>query len=174
MQKQLKNLKYKHKNLLKPQDLRKLKSLFRNKPQVFNTVFTNLFKRERQQRKLKIIIKLTPNNIFCTLVNFPLNKNLLTKSAGSYKMNISKKKLKFSNKIILQNFLKSVNPFSKNNFIIIQISGPLKLRKAIIKQLATKFMYRKIVIKVKELKSFNGCRPKKKKRKKKKGLRILK
>jgi len=93
MQKQLKNLKYKHKNLLKPQDLRKLKSLFRNKPQVFNTVFTNLFKRERQQRKLKIIIKLTPNNIFCTLVNFPLNKNLLTKSAGSYKMNISKKKI---------------------------------------------------------------------------------
>ena len=87
---------------------------------------------------------------------------------------MSKKKLKFSNKLILNLFFKEIKIHLKNVLLFVQLSGPLKLRKAIIKQLSTRLRHKEIIIKTKELKCFNGCRAKKKKRKKQRSLKVYK
>jgi len=177
MQKQLKNLRHKHKKqklLLKPKVLNKFKTIFKTKQVTFNTNFINIISGIQSKRKLRVTIKLTPNNVFCTLKNIKTSKTLLTRSSGSYKISVSKKKLKFSNKLILQLFIRELKPFIKDNLIILQLSGPLKLRKSIIKQFAISLKSKELIIKTKELKCFNGCRPKKKKRKKQKGLKVYK
>lgn len=177
MQKQLKNLRYKHKkqkSILKTKVINKFKTIFKTKQVTFNPNFVNIVNGLQSKRKLKVTIKLTPNNVFCTLKNLKTSKTVLTRSSGSYKISVSKKKLKFSNKLILQLFIRELKPFINDNLIILQLSGPLKLRKSIIKQFAINLKNKELIIKTKELKCFNGCRPKKKKRKKQKGLKVYK
>ena len=113
----------------------------------------------------QINLKLTQNNIFCTLRDIRLNKNILFKSAGSYKLNISKKNLKFFQKIIIQNFLDEVLRKVKLDTLLIIITAPTRIKKRIIKNLKTLAKNIIMVIKVNHLKIFNGCRPKKKKEK---------
>lgn len=177
MQKQLKSLKYKYKKqkpIVKPKVLNKFKTIFKTKQVTFNPNFVNTVNSIKSKNKLKVTVKLTPNNVFCTLKNLKTAKMLLARSAGNYKISVSKKKLKFSNKLILQLFIRELKPFIKDNLIILQLAGPLKLRKSIIKQFAISLKSKELIIKTKELKCFNGCRPKKKKRKKQKGLKVYK
>lgn len=178
MQKQLKSLKYKSKKkkVLKLKALKKYNLIFRIKSTIFKPKFLSIVKSLKETKKIKmqINIKLTPNNVFCTLRNLSNSKTLLARSSGSYKLNVSKKKLKFSNKLILNLFLKEVKMHIKNVLLIVQLSGPLKLRKVIIKQLSTQLRAKELVIKTKELKCFNGCRVKKKKRKKQRSLKVYK
>ena len=120
-----------------------------------------------------INIKITPNNVFCTLIKN--KRTIVIVSAGKYKINISKKNLKFTYKIVLQKFLQRIQKyFNNNNFIKIIIAGPKLLRKAICKQMLFNFKKKNIILAIKTLKCFNGCRPKKKKRKKQKGIRVFK
>ena len=177
MQKHLKSLKYKSKKSgIKVKLLKKYKLIFRVKPNVFKPKFVSIVKtlKENKKTKIQLNIKLTPNNVFCTLRNLSTSKTILARSSGSYKLNVSKKKLKFSNKLILNLFFKEIKIHLKNVLLFVQLSGPLKLRKAIIKQLSTRLRHKEIIIKTKELKCFNGCRSKKKKRKKQRSLKVYK
>jgi hypothetical protein len=67
--------------------------------------------------------------------------------------------------------------------IIILLTVPIRLRKKVIELLFNLRLYKKtpkesylraILIKTKDKKCFNGCRSKKKRRKKRKGMRLLK
>ena len=123
--------------------------------------------------KYKIFIKIRQNNVFCTLINIQTNNILLVASAGKLKLNVSKKKLFFLQKKIVFKFLKKVRFIlrSYKSPIIVEFISPLKLRRRISKYL--KFLLRKkrtLFLSFRSLKILNGCRPKKKKRKK--GLRF--
>ena len=60
----------------------------------------------------------------------------------------------------------------KESCLIINLISPLKLRKSIFRHIVFNFNKTKLYFNFKPLKLFNGCRPKKKKRKKQKSLRI--
>ena len=143
----------------------------------FTSVFQQIVKATKKIN-FHITIRVTPNNVFCTLKDVIKNKILLIKSAGLVKLKVSKKTLKFANKLIVQNFIEQILPILQSKTeqkVILSIRGPIKIRKTIIKQftlLALKNIL--LVLQVLSLKCFNGCRPKKKKRKKQKSLLILK
>jgi ribosomal protein S11 len=61
---------------------------------------------------------------------------------------------------------------SKN--ILVNIIGPKKIKKSILEQVSNSLKHKNLIINVDSKKCFNGCRPAKKRRKKKKGLRIFK
>jgi len=128
---------------------------------------------------LKMYLRFRSNNIFCTLINLFENKTILNISSGKYKINTSKKKLKYNTKMILKLFLKDIYSYLKNkkNHIIIQIISPIKNRRQIIrvlKQKLKKINKKRLILYLKPLKCFNGCRPKKRRRKKRRQLRIFK
>jgi hypothetical protein len=70
--------------------------------------------------------------------------------------------------------LKEIEPKVMNNKILITIIAPKNLKKKIVNQIQKTLINKNIFIEVNEKKTFNGCRPKKQKRKKRKGLRIFK
>ena len=180
MLKQKKKLKftYKYKKkivLLKSKTLLRLKKTFKYKPYFINPIFQNIINSKLENKiGYKISIRITPNNVFCTLKDLLKNKVLIVSSAGKYKLNVSKKTLRFANKIIIQNFIEEIKVFTKNDLLLINICGPIKIRKNIIKQLGILLKNINLIICISDLKSFNGCRVPKKKRKKQKGLRIFK
>jgi len=124
----------------------------------------------------RINVKITSNNIFCTLSNLKTKKTLLIASAGKYKIKTSKRTLKFSFKIIFENFLKEIKNKILDNKLIFVITAPKRIRRRLIKQIKFffKFFKKHFIIHFKDKKCFNGCRPAKKKRKKRKGFRIFK
>jgi ribosomal protein S11 len=171
-EKKSKYIKYSKKNLSKK--LIRLRKLYSKSTYSFNIYFkkTLTFFKTKNRYK-KIYIRFTQNNIFCTLTNYK-HQTILTSSSGKYKIKTSKKKMKFSSKIILKSFLKEIRNKVFKNKILINIIAPKNLRKKIIGQLCQTLKNENIFIDVNDKKSFNGCRPKKQKRKKRKGLRILK
>jgi ribosomal protein S11 len=123
----------------------------------------------------KLNIRITPNNVFCTLKSLKTGKTLKVGSSGKYKVKTSKKNLRFTYKIVVGFFLKEIEKKLKKTKLLINLIGPIRVRKALVKQIV------KILPKMKELainidakKCFNGCRPQKKRRKKQRGLRIFK
>jgi len=170
--KKVDKFKFKKKNL-KAKTIKRLKKIFKykNSPSNFKLV---QFKKELKNSKLKLIIRVTPNNIFCTLINEVKKQIICNKSAGVFKIPVSKKKVKFAHKIILIKFLDTIKNKLGSNLIIIKIIGPIKIRKSIIKCLSLNLKNNNIIMNTKPLKCFNGCRPPKKRRKKQKGLRIFK
>ena len=102
------------------------------------------------------------------------NKTLYTTSSGKCNLNTSKKTLRYTTKIILQSFLNNIKTYLEQDFFILNLTSPKKLRIAVLRQLQTTFKKKELIINIKGKKYFNGCRPAKKKRKKQKGLRIFK
>ena len=175
MLKQKKNYKFKYKNISKKKkSIRRLKKIFKHKNYYFNPTFQTVVHSKKSTIKYQININVTPNNIFCTLKNLSSKKIVLIGSSGKYKLNVSKKTLKFKQKIIISHFIEEIKKYLKKNLSIVYITGPIKIRKNIIKQISIMLKNYRFLVKIKELKCFNGCRPKKKKRKKQKGLRIFK
>lgn len=131
----------------------------------------------------RITIKITSNNIFCSLSDLKSNKVILNASAGKYHFKITKKRLKHTYKEMLELFFRRVWQYLNAGGIIILLTIPIRLRKKVIELLFNLRLYKKtpkesylraILIKTKDKKCFNGCRSKKKRRKKRKGTRLLK
>ena len=142
----------------------------------FNFYFKRIisfFKTLSKSRYRKINIKLQQNNVFCTLTNIK-HKTLHTSSSGKCKIKTSKKTIKFTNASIIKSFLKDVKNQIRGYKILILIIAPKNLRQKIINQLCTALKNKNIFITIQNKKNFNGCRSKKQKRKKRKGLRIFK
>lgn len=142
-----------------------------------------------------VSITLKPNNIFCTVRRVEKNNSkiltakesnlknsiLLSKTAGNYKIKITRKGLKSKTLAVLLKFLKDLKSiqFKSSEFLVLSIICPIKLRKKIIQFLSKSllrsiFSKRKIILEVKSKKVFNGCTPSKQRRKKRKGFRVLK
>jgi ribosomal protein S11 len=172
-----KNLNFKKKKLIKKLRIKKkLKQLFNKKPFFFNRNSLFLQKNINKKYFFKLIITLKANNIFCSFFNTKTKKTLKIISSGIYKIKTSKKSLKFSTKNILKMFLGTIKKKYKlfNKKLLIKITAPIRIRKKIIKQLSNSFKTNSLIINIEEKKCFNGCRPSKKKRKKKKGFCIFK
>jgi ribosomal protein S11 len=128
----------------------------------------------------KIDIKIVQNNIFCTLSDLKQNKTLHTSSTGAYKIKVSKRKLKYFYKTFLYIFFEKIKKKYKiTNNTIFNVTAPIKIRKKICKLLKKKLKRKKkktpnIVINIVSKKCFNGCKAKKKLRKKRRLYRIYK
>ena len=137
-----------------------------------NPLFVDLYKHHLKNFNKQIHIKIKPNNVFCTLND--LKKTVYTTSSGKCNLNTSKKTLRYTTKIILQSFLNNIKKHLEQDFFVLHLTSPKKLRLAVLKQLQATFKRKELIINIKGKKYFNGCRPAKKKRKKQKGLRIFK
>ena len=181
MLKQKKNLNTKYKfnsNFQKKgsNKIYRLRKIFKNKSYFVNPTFQEIANNDKNTYLFskKIDIRVTPNNVFCTLKNCFNNKTIKIGSAGKYKVKTSKKTLKYSCKIIVGFFLKEIRQDINSKKILVNMTGPINLRKSIIEQI-TKYIERNsITLNVNQKKCFNGCRPPKKRRKKQKGLRLFK
>ena len=122
----------------------------------------------------KISIRISPNNIFCTFVN-KFFKTIHIGSGGKYKIKITKKKLAFNLKMVLQCFFSKIKPMLKTKYVLLKIIAPIRIRKKLIKLLSKHLKTTtNIFIKVEHKKCFNGCRAAKKRRKKRTGFKMFK
>jgi ribosomal protein S11 len=120
-------------------------------------------------------IKITPNNIFCSFRRE--KKTMLVLSSGILKVKSTKKKLKFTSELIIKKFLMETKKFiNDGNLLIIVLTAPLNVRKEVLELIYDKVEEKEleIIVKIDERTSFNGCRAKKKKRLKIKGVRVTK
>jgi hypothetical protein len=174
MQKQKKKLKYKFYKNKKYRSFKNLikfnKTFYPSKNNLTKIIFLN----KNIHIKQKIYIKLLPNNVFC---NYAVdNKTLVFISAGLCNLSISKKTLKTRYKLVFENFLEKIQDMLVYKNILISLTCPIKYKKQIINQFLfnNKFKKHKLIFNIESKKCFNGCRPKKKKRSKRKGLRLFK
>ena len=157
------------------------KTIFRVK-KLFNTTFLYHYKKLSiinkifNWIKLKAIIRVTANNIFCTILQE--KKIIYVGSVGKYKLKTSQRKMNFTLKTIIKIFYSKINTLlNQNNInsIFIEIIAPLKVKKNLIKKLSFfKKKKKNIIINIKSKKCFNGCIPPKKIRKRKRKMRIFK
>lgn len=120
--------------------------------------------------------RITQNNVFCTLVNIKTKNIVLNSSAGKEKINVSRKTLAFGGKHIILNFLSKIRKKLEGLEVLVNITAPTKL-KIITLQLLRKAQIKThgfYFLNTNHKKCFNGCRVKKKKRKKQRGLRMFK
>lgn len=143
--------------------------LFRNNISSINPVSHII----RPQLKLTLTFNVTQNNVFCTLIN---NKNniLFVTSSGKEKIPTSKKTLKYSARNIILSFLKKIRRYFRKNIFLIKIKAPLRIKINILRVITKVIDKKYTFIFVNNNKCFNGCKPPKKKRKKRHGLRIFK
>lgn len=141
----------------------------------------------------QIHIRITSNNVFCTLLKLDqgvITKTLLVTSAGKAKVRMSKKLLKrYALDRILGIFYARARRIMNAGGLIVILVVPIKTRKRIVRNLnfnlrkyVTKKIvngkkietkgYRSLLIKILDKKIFNGCQAKKKKRKKKNFSRL--
>lgn len=118
--------------------------------------------------------KLCPNNIFGSFKNILTNKILYNISTGMIKLKTTKKKLKFNLKIFLFSFFKKVVKRLKTN-LIVNIIAPKIYKKLILKQIQKYIKNQRfLLINIDPRKIFNGCRPSKKIKKKRRLIRYIK
>lgn len=132
-----------------------------------------------------VTIRYACNNVFCTFKNLTSNKLIYVTSTGKEKLKASKKNLRVISKILLTKFLDRVKKyfvepetFKKAVKLVVTLVAPQKSRKFILSILQGIFpidakFNAELVLHFKENKCFNGCRPKKQQRKKRKGFRHL-
>jgi ribosomal protein S11 len=120
-------------------------------------------------------IKVTSNNIFCTFWSINGSKTIKVCSAGMKKVSISKKRLFFGAKIVIQSFINDLkvwkkNHSSKNTLFFYSLQAPTKIRNFIIRNI----IKHATNINVEYSKPFNGCTARKKRRKKRLRFRSFK
>lgn len=149
--------------------------IFKNKSYILSSTFQQITNSKGITNfPKKISIRITPNNVFCTLKDLSKNTTLKVASSGKYKIKTSKKTLRYSTKIIITSFLEEIKSELNSKKFVLNLIGPIRIRKAVLKQLSKYFKKSSLIINVDNKKCFNGCRPPKKRRKKQRGLRVFK
>lgn len=142
-----------------------------------------------------LTIRIKPNNVFCTFRNLISNR-MISGSSTKYKVKMSKKTLRYNYKIVVRSFLEETKKVLKTKFLSVCIIAPKKIRRDLLRILKKKLMFKaKSIVKPSRKnhdekkrrklphflmfnfyakKCFNGCRARKKKRNKQRGLRIYK
>jgi len=128
------------------------------------------------QNTYALYLTISQNNIFSTCKDISKNLSFFTKSCGSFKIAISKKRLKFSASLFFYQIRKFIKNILCNKISILFITSPRFLKKYISKYFISKLFETTcpFLLCFNPKKSFNGCRVKKLKRKKYKKNRILK
>lgn len=163
---------------------KRLKTLRLIKRTIFGLVYGRPHKKYKLGRKtkfLRLTVRIAPNNMFCHIKDTKTNTVLRSVSSGSYKMKVSKKGIRNYSKLIANAFLKDLRDkqIKFNKPLVAKIIAPVGIRKPLLtifkNSLFKKFnQKKKLLLEVASKKVFNGCRPRKKVRKKRKGLRLFK
>lgn len=133
--------------------------------------------------KFNLAILVKKNNVFCTFSNFEEKKTIKACSSGTYKIKVSKKTLRYTYDLVLEKFYrdirKHVYPKKKKIFVgkkglFVTLVCSKRLRKKVSQSIRRNFKKIPLLIKVLNKKVFNGCRPPKKVRKKRRRMRIYK
>jgi len=124
-------------------------------------------------------IRINPNNVFFNLKKISKRKKSRIKtiahaSSGTFKIKLSKKRIKYNIYLLLDSFLKKIRKHIYRKNLVIVLISPKHLNTKIVKFISELIKKRNLIFYLKPLKCFNGCRPPKKRRRKQKGLRILK
>jgi hypothetical protein len=141
------------------------------KPQSINKVIST-----RSSKKLYYLsIRVRQNNIFCFVGEILTNRTIFKLSSGNLNINLSKKTLKFNSKKIIPHFFSLLSKNILNLIFLINLITPRFLKRRFFKQIG-KFMKKTkhFFFLLNGKKSFNGCRVKKYKRKKRHKFRIFK
>ena len=122
-----------------------------------------------------IRIKFVANNIFCSFWSISGKRTFRVRSAGMNKFKSSKRRLFFYGKLFLEAFFKELQQWrqkfrKKEAFFFYSLKVPKRFRKIILKHIARKAA----AINFEYSKAFNGCKAKKKRRKKRLGFRSFK
>lgn len=134
-----------------------------------------------------------PNNVFATLKGVSFDNNpiqstinkryeiIKQKKSSDYGIKFTKKGIKSKVLTFLKKFVSSLRylKVQKYSFIVVNITTPKAIRKKVINLisksfLSKKFRNKRIVFNVRHQKVFNGCRPRKQVRKKRKKFRLFK
>ncbi len=122
-----------------------------------------------------------PKHILRSLKRNVHNQVLLKASAGVYKVDISKKILRSQSSIVLESFLTSIREqqIAINKPIYIKIIAPVLIKRFILKNISRFFLKKlkkrkTIIVYVDPKKVFNGCKARKKTKKKRKSFIIYK
>lgn len=139
--------------------------------------FHRCFLKIKQKFITYLTFKVTFNNIFFNLKNLKTNTTIFSGSGEMYKIKISKKTLKYVFKILINLYLSKIKKYlikKKNIFIV--VTAPKKIKKQLIFFLkkSLKKLKLNIILKINPKKCFNGCRPGKQTRKKRKSFQLLK
>lgn len=174
-------LKYPKFNKIKEKRLKTLKLIRKT---IFGLISGRPHKAYKLGKKIKFLrltVRVAPNNMFCILKDTKTNTVLKSVSAGSYKMNVSKKGIRNYSKLIANAFLKDLRDkqIKFNRPLVARFIAPTGVRKSLLtifkNSLFKKFANKKkLFLEVASQKVFNGCRPRKQVRKKRKGLRLFK
>ncbi len=118
-------------------------------------------------------IKITPNNIIIALTDRSGKLKYLT-SAGKLGLTCSKRTLKFVVKMVLTHFFNHLKKKKITEAVYFRITAPKHFRRRVLKTIMKKEIRagRNLLEGLSKL-PFNGCRPPKERRKKRKGLRIF-
>lgn len=148
-----------------------------------------VFSRKSKMRRT-LTIRIKPNNVFCTLKN-EIDNKVISGSSTKYKIKMSKKTLRYNYKIVVRSFLEEAKKMLKSNSILVNVTSPKRVRKELLRILKKKLLLKQkssskntddeekqkfdaVVFNFNAKKCFNGCRAKKKRRNKQRGLRIYK
>jgi len=134
------------------------------------------FSKKKLKNYLRLNIRVSPNNIFCNLKDGRSNNIVKSLSTGAVKLKTTKKRLNFNIKNFLFTFFKDIIKIKElkvKKHALIKIVSPKKFRKRILKMfhggVFKKFIQKKnLILDLPSNKIFNGCRPKKDIRKKRK------
>ncbi len=119
-------------------------------------------------------IKITPNNIIVALTDRTGKLKFLT-SAGKLGLACSKRTLKFVVKMVLMHFFNHLKKKKITEALYFRITAPKQYRRRVLKTIMKKEIRAgKNLLEGLSKLPFNGCRPPKARRKKRKGLRIFK
>ena len=153
---------------------RKLKQSLRYK--FYKRPYFQLYPWPTKPYKHQLNITVVQNNIFCTMALVETNKIALSCSAGKYKIKITRRKLKYSFPWVLENFESELRKLRiRFTGLIVNITCPVTIRAKIAHLVRNMFPKKlPLVMRFSKKKCFNGCRPPKLVRKKRKGFLLLK
>lgn len=170
----------------------RIKKFNKNSLKTFKKIYNFNFKKKISNTLVsknliskKIDIKVSHNNLFCTFSDLKTNKTLHVGSGGLYKIKISRRKFKrFYKNILLVFFAKIKKYYFSMDNTIFNVKAPLNIRKKVCRfimsnikktrQSNKKKKIKNIILNFIPKKCFNGCRAKKKIRKKRRLYRIYK
>lgn len=141
--------------------------LKRKKKKILKNKIYSSFKNKDINQIIHIQIK--PNNTIITKTNIK-GDVLFSLNAGKLGLQSSKKNYKTVHNLVLSEFFKK---FKKEKKILFKITSPRRLRKKLIRRLKHYFTKENIFEAIRYY-SFNGCRPPKIRRKKRKGFKVVK
>jgi len=139
---------------------------------LFKNFFLNNFYKKLKAIQYIINIKINPNNTMVTLAD-NLGNIQHKVTAGMLGLHSSKKNYKLIYNLVLTEFFKYLKNEKKYKNLLFRLSVPKLLRRRIVKRLKFYAKTPNVFEGLRQI-AFNGCRPPKMRRKKRKGLKIIK